>query len=66
MGTPPDGVGGGGGGLGRMEGGAAGAERSTEKGVGQARAERAEVTVVDQSVDWNASFANRAWSILQV
>jgi len=64
MGTPPDGAGGGGGGLGRMEGGAAGGERSTEKGVGRARAERAGVTVVDRSVDWNASFANRAWSIL--
>jgi len=60
MGTPPDGAGGGGGGLGRMEGRAAGGERSTEKGVGRARAERAEVTVIDQSVDWNASFANRA------
>jgi len=30
----PDGVGGGGGGLGRMEGRAAGEEQSTEKGVG--------------------------------
>jgi len=26
--------------------------------------ERAEVTVVDQSIDWNASFANHAWLIL--
>jgi len=60
MGTPPDGAGRGGGGLGRMEGRAAGGERSTEKGVGRARAERAEVTVIDQSVDWNTSFANRA------
>ena len=51
MGTPLDGAGGGGGGLGGMEGGAAGGERSTEKGVGRARAERAEVTVVDWSVD---------------
>jgi len=65
MGTPPDGAGGGGGGLGRMEGGAAGGERSTKKGVGRARAEHAGVTVVVQSVDWNASFANRAWSILR-
>jgi len=65
MGIPLDSAGRGGGGLGRMEGGAAGAERSTEKGVGQARAERAEVTVVDQSVDWNTSFANCAWLILQ-
>jgi len=60
MGTPPDGAGRGGGGLGRMEGRAAGGERSTEKGVGRARAERAEVMVIDRSVDWNASFANRA------
>ena len=60
MGTPPNGAGGGGGGLGGVGGGAAGGERSTEKGVGRARAERAGVTVVDQSVDWNASFANRA------
>jgi len=65
MGTLLDSVGGGGGGLGGMEGGAAGGERSTEKGVGQAGAERAGVTVVDWSVDWNASFANRAWSILR-
>jgi len=65
MGTPPDGAGGGGGGLGGMKGGAAGAERSTEKGVGRARAEHAGVTVVDRSVDWNASFANRAWLILR-
>jgi len=65
MGTPPDGAGGGGGGLGGMEGGAAGGERSTEKGVGRARAERAGVTVVNRSVDWNASFANCAWSILR-
>jgi len=65
MGTLPDGVGRGGGGFGGMEGGAAGGEQSTEKGVGRARAEHAEVTVIDQSVDWNALFANRAWLILQ-
>jgi len=65
MSTPPDSAGRGGGGLGGMEGRAAGEERSTEKGIGRARAERAGVTVVDQSVDWNALFANRAWSILQ-
>ena len=64
MGTPPDGAGRDGGGLGRTEGRAAGGERSTEKGVGQARAECAGVMVVDQSMDWNASFANYAWSIL--
>jgi len=51
MGTPPDGAGGGGGGLGGMEGRAAGGERSTEKGVGRARAEHAEVTVIDWSMD---------------
>ena len=38
--------------------------QSTEKGVGLGRAEHAGVAVVDQSVDWNASFANHAWSIL--
>jgi len=61
----PDGAGGGKGGLGGTEGRAARAEQSTEKGVGRARAERAGVMVVDQSIDWNASFANHAWSILQ-
>jgi len=65
MGTPLDGAGGGRGGLGGIEGRAAGGERSTEKGVGRAGAERAGVTVVNWSVDWNTSFANRAWSILQ-
>jgi len=64
MGIPPDGAGGGSRGLGRMEGGATGGEQSTEKGVGQVGAERAGVTVIDQSVDWNALFASRAWSIL--
>ena len=65
MGIPPDGAGGGSGGLGRIEGGATGGERSTKKGVGRVEAERAGVTVVNRSVDWNASFASRAWSILQ-
>ena len=60
MGIPPDGAGGGGGGLGRTEGRATGGERSTEKGVGRVGAERVGVTVVDQSVDWNASFASCA------
>jgi len=64
MGILPDGAGGGSGGLDGMEGGATGGERSTEKGVGQVGAECTGVTVVDQSVDWNASFASRAWSIL--
>ena len=65
MGTLVDSAGGGRGGLGGMEGGAAGGERSTKKGVGRAGVERAGVTVVDWSVDWNTSFANRAWSILR-
>jgi len=65
MGIPPDGAGGGGGGLGGTEGGAARGEQSTKKGVGQVGAERAGVTVADRSVDWNTSFANRAWSILR-
>ena len=64
MGIPPDGAGGGGGSLDGTEGGAAGGKQSTEKGVGQAGAEHTGVTVVDRSVDWNALFANRAWSIL--
>jgi len=64
MGIPLDGAGRGRGSLGRTEGRAAGRERSTEKGVGRARVERAGVTVIDRSVDWNASFANCTWSIL--
>jgi len=64
MGISPDGVGRGGRGLGGMEDGAAGGEQSTKKGVSQVRAEHVGVTVVDRSVDWNASFANRTWSIL--
>ena len=64
MGIPPDGAGRGGGSLGRTEGGATRGEQSTKKGVGQAGAEHAGVTVVDRSVDWNTSFANHAWSIL--
>jgi len=65
MGIPPDGAGRGGRGLGGTEGGATGGERSTEKGVGRVGAERVGVTVVDWSVDWNASFASHAWSILR-
>ena len=64
MGISPDGAGRGSGGLGRTEGGATGGERSTEKGVGRVGVEHAGVTVVDRRVDWNASFASRAWSIL--
>ena len=62
---PPDGAGRGGGGLGGTEGRATGGERSTEKEVGRVGAERAGITVVDWSVDWNASFASRAWLILR-
>jgi len=65
MGISLDGAGGGGRGLGGMEGGAAGEEWSTEKGVGRVGAERAGVTVVNRSVDWNISFASRTWSILR-
>jgi len=65
MGIPPDGAGGGGGGLDGTEGGATGGEQSTEKEVGRVGAECAEVTVVDQSMDWNTSFASHAWSILR-
>jgi len=60
MGIPPDGAGRGGRGLGGTEGGATGGERSTEKGVGRVGAEHVGVTVVNQSMDWNASFASRA------
>jgi len=63
MGIPPDGAGGGGG-LDRTEDGATGEKRSTEKGVGRVGARHAGVTVVDRSVDWNASFASRTWLIL--
>jgi len=51
MGTLPDGAGRGRGGLGGMEGRVAEGERSTEKGVGRARAECAGVMVVDRNVD---------------
>jgi len=66
MGIPLDGAGGGGGGLGGTEGRATGGEQSTKKGVGRVGVERAEITVVDRSVDWNASFASHAWLILWV
>jgi len=65
MGIPLDGAGGDGGGLGGTEGRAAGGEQSTKKGIGRARAKCTGVTVVDWSVDWNASFADCAWSILR-
>jgi len=65
MGIPPDGAGGSGRGLGGMEGGATGGEQSTKKGVGRVGVECAGIMVVDWSMDWNALFASRAWSILQ-
>jgi len=65
MGIPLDGAGGGGRGLGRTEGRATRGEQSTEKGVGRVGAEHAGVTVIDRSMDWNASFASCAWSILR-
>jgi len=65
MGIPPDGADGSSRGLGGMEGRATGGEQSTKKGVGRVRAGCAEVTVVDQSMDWNALFASRAWLILR-
>ena len=65
MGIPLDGAGRGGGGLGGTEDRATGGEQSTKKGVGRVGAEHARVMVVDQSVDWNASFASRTWSILR-
>jgi len=64
MGIPPDGTGGGSGGLDGTEGGVTGEEWSTKKEVGRVGAEHAGVTVVDRSVDWNASFVSHAWSIL--
>jgi len=51
MSIPLDGIDRGGGGLGRMEGRAAGEEQSTEKGVGRAGAEHAGVMVVDRSIN---------------
>jgi len=65
MGIPLDSAGRGGRGLGGTESRATGGEQSTKKGVGRVGAERAGVTVVDQSIDWNASFTSRAWSILR-
>jgi len=65
MGIPPDGAGGGSGGLGGTKGRATGGEWSTKKGVGRVGAERAGVAVIDRSMDWNASFASRTWSILR-
>jgi len=64
MSIPPDGAGRGGGGLGGTEGRATGGEQSIKKGVGRVGAEHAGVTVVDWSMDWNALFASRTWSIL--
>jgi len=62
MGIPLDSAGGGG--LGGTEGGASGGGRNTERGVEQGGAEREGVEVVIRSVDWKASLASLAWSIL--
>jgi len=51
MGIPLDGAGRDGRGLGGTEGGAAGGEQSTEKGVGRVGAEHAGVTVINRSID---------------
>jgi len=51
MGIPPDGIGGGGGGLGRMRGRATRGEQSTEKGVGRVGAECTGITAVNWSMD---------------
>jgi len=51
MGIFPDGVGGGGGGPGRTEDGAARGEQSTEKGVGWARTERAGVRQLEHGLE---------------
>jgi len=54
MGIPLDGTGGGGGALAERK-----AELLEESGV-----PRKGLVEQEQSVNWNASFANRAWSIL--
>jgi len=61
MGIPLDSIGKGS--LGGMGGRATGGGQSTEKGIGLRRVEHAGVTVIDWSIDWNASFANHTWLI---
>jgi len=65
MGILLNSAGGGGGSLGGTEGRATRGEWSTEKGIGRAEVECAGVTVIDRSIDWNASFANHVWLILR-
>ena len=63
IGIPPNSVGRGG--LSRMEGRAARERQSIGSEVNQGRAECIGVKVIEQSVDWKASFTNHTWSILQ-
>jgi len=62
MGIPPDSAGGRG--LGGTGGGASGGGRNIERGVERGGAEREGVEVVVRSIDWKASLASLAWSIL--
>jgi len=63
MGIPLDGAGGEG--LGRIGGGASRGGRNIERGAERGRAEREEVKIVVQSMNWKASLASLVWSILQ-
>jgi len=63
MGIPLDGAGGGG--LGGTGGGASGGGRNIERGAERGGVEREEVEVVVWSMDWKASLASLAWSILR-
>jgi len=62
MGIPLDGAGGGG--LGRTGGRASRGGRSIERVVERGGAEREGVEVIVRSMDWKASLASLAWSIL--
>jgi len=64
MGIPLNGAGGGG--LSRTGGRASRGGRNIERGVEQDGVEREGVEVVVWSMDWKASLASLAWSILQV
>jgi len=63
MGTPIDGVGGGG--FGVTGRGRAGGNLATDKGRGQAEMVLSGVEGAERNMDWKASFARRAWSILR-
>jgi len=62
MGIPPDSASGGG--LGGTGGGAGREGQNIERGVERGGAERKRVKVIVQSMDWKASLASLAWSIL--